>query len=340
MGLEESYTTIGGWVVAVAKALEYLEEDIQPLLDEIGISPQEYLNPDYRVSAKKINSLLTLASQKVGDPCFAVSVAKYVHPSAFSILGYSMLASETLKEVLQRLTRFKKIVSNTCQLEIKETNSETQLIMSIKKDMSGEFVLSEEVIFAFFATIIKFLRELSTENFNPLHLSFITARPDYHHKLKDYFKCDISYGQPHVIATFDKKFIEKKLPTGNPHVTQLHEKVLLELMTQLDKDDLVTLVQSKIMNSLTLGVPVQEDIAKSLNMSLRNLQRKLGERGTCFKDILDESRHNLAIQYIKQVGLSLGEISYLLGFSSVTNFSRAFKRWTNIAPGKYRENSN
>ncbi len=76
MELHDSYTTIGGWVVAVSKALEYLDEDIQPLLKQAGISSQEYLNPDYRVSAQKLNILLDLAAKQVNDPCFAVSNVK------------------------------------------------------------------------------------------------------------------------------------------------------------------------------------------------------------------------------------------------------------------------
>ena len=339
MALEESYTTIGGWVVAMTKAFEYLNEDIQPLLDQVSISPDEFLNPDYRVSAKKINQLLELASKQVNDPCFAVSIADYVHPSTFSVLGYSMLASDTMKEVLQRLSRYKKIVSNTCDLKAEETNTGFQLTMYVQKDVQDEFVLSEQSTLAFLSTIMKFLRGLSKENYSPLKVSFTASRPAYHDQLAQYFNCEISYGAEQTFILFDKDSVEKKLPTGNIHVTQLHDKVLLDFMTKLDESDLVSRVQSKIMDSITLGLPHQEDIAKSLNMSLRNLQRKLGEKGTHFKDILDETRHNLAIQYVKQPNLSLGEISYLLGFSSVTNFSRAFKRWTSEAPGQYRINN-
>jgi len=71
-------------------------------------------------------------------------------------------------------------------------------------------------------------------------------------------------------------------------------------------------------------------------MSLRNLQRRLNEKGTSFKDILEDTRRTLALDYIKQSHLSLGEVSYLIGFSNLSNFNRAFKRWTGKTPGDYR----
>jgi len=72
-------------------------------------------------------------------------------------------------------------------------------------------------------------------------------------------------------------------------------------------------------------------------MSLRNLQRKLHDQGTSYKEILENTRKKLAMDYIVQQHLSLSEIGYLVGFSSVGNFNRAFKRWTNQTPGDYRQ---
>ena len=72
-------------------------------------------------------------------------------------------------------------------------------------------------------------------------------------------------------------------------------------------------------------------------MSSRNLQLKLAVRGTNFQDLLDQTRHTLAMGYIEQSRLAITEISYLLGFSDLSNFTRAFKRWTGKSPSAYRD---
>jgi AraC-like DNA-binding protein len=66
------------------------------------------------------------------------------------------------------------------------------------------------------------------------------------------------------------------------------------------------------------------------------LQRKLQEENTSFKQLLDETRRELADQYIRNPMVSIGEITYLLGFSEPSNFSRAFKRWNGTPPAEYR----
>jgi AraC-like DNA-binding protein len=72
-------------------------------------------------------------------------------------------------------------------------------------------------------------------------------------------------------------------------------------------------------------------------MSLRNMQRKLKDKASNYKEILEDTRKHLAQSYLKQVNLSLGEVSYLIGFSDRSNFNRAFKRWSKLTPGDYRQ---
>ena len=89
------------------------------------------------------------------------------------------------------------------------------------------------------------------------------------------------------------------------------------------------------MESLPSGKPSQQDMAFALNLSLRSLQRKLNERGLTFEKVLVEVRRDLAQKYIVQSHLSIGEVSYLLGFSSTSNFARNFKSWMGVTPSEY-----
>ena len=82
---------------------------------------------------------------------------------------------------------------------------------------------------------------------------------------------------------------------------------------------------------------IREDAtAKALHMSVRSLQRKLKQEGATFKKLLDETRRELSLSYIKDKHTSINEITYLLGYSDPANFSRAFKRWTGTPPSTAR----
>ncbi|MET0051732.1 MAG: helix-turn-helix transcriptional regulator [Candidatus Thiodiazotropha sp.] len=93
----------------------------------------------------------------------------------------------------------------------------------------------------------------------------------------------------------------------------------------------------RIIEDLPNGLPRQTQIAQQLNLSLRNLQRKLQHEGTNFKQLVDETRKALAIEYLTASGKPLIEIGYLLGFTESSNFSRAFRRWTGESPQNYRQ---
>ena len=84
--------------------------------------------------------------------------------------------------------------------------------------------------------------------------------------------------------------------------------------------------------------PNEPDIAKRVFLSSRMLQRKLAEEGTNFRTLLLEVRRELAEKYISDKHMPLAEITYMLGFSDVSSFSRAFKKWTGDPPAAFRSN--
>ena len=87
------------------------------------------------------------------------------------------------------------------------------------------------------------------------------------------------------------------------------------------------------------NTPTLVQVAEQLNMAPWTVRRKLVNEGSSFQQTLNDTRKELSISYIRDTALSLGEVAYLLGFSSSAAFQRAFKRWTGIAPGQFRVQS-
>jgi len=198
-------------------------------------------------------------------------------------------------------------------------------------------VLSCEIALTFLATIMQFSRELVGQELTPKKFTLKFPKPDHDTQyINDYFNCEVEFDSDISSIVFNAEDAETELVGSNPLITQVHEQMLDDFLLRIDKDDLVHVIRNKIYQLLPLGYPSQTEIAKQMCMSLRSLQRKLQEEDTSYKEILEYSRKKLTMEYIKQPHLSLSEIGYLVGFSSVGNFNRAFKRWTNTSPGKYR----
>jgi len=96
-------------------------------------------------------------------------------------------------------------------------------------------------------------------------------------------------------------------------------------------------LREQIRIALRQGPPKLEDVAAALHMSPRTLQRRLRERDMSFQAVVDEVRHRLALMYLDRSELSVGEIAFLLGYSELRAFARAFRRWTGTSPSELRE---
>ena len=110
-------------------------------------------------------------------------------------------------------------------------------------------------------------------------------------------------------------------------------------VAKLRRSDLAMRAKVALIERLPSGRVCKEEVAETLAVSLRTLQRKLREEGTSYLDLLQDTRLQLARRYLRSPGRSVVETAYLLGFSEPSTFSRAFKRWTGQAPAEYREQS-
>ncbi len=332
------YSTLSGWLIPFSRAMESNGLNFQAECTECQISLTDLNNLESRLAADKLATLMRHCNQKLGRRDFATEVAKHFHPSMFHALGYAMMSSSSLHDALERLARYKRVVSNTCTIEMTEQDNDLLFEMHIDTyPDSKRPVLETCLVETFLATIVTFARELVGSNMAPKVVKFTAAKPDIDDGyLEAFFNCSVEYACESNSLTFSREVADTKLMVGNTIITQMHEKILDELLNRIDKDDLIYLVKTIIYRELPMGAPSQNDIAKQLGMSLRNLQRKLVDKGTTYKDLLDTTRKKLALDYIRQQHISFSETGYLVGFASVSNFNRAFKRWTNKTPTEYR----
>ena len=336
--VQNYYSTLTGWMIPTSKAMDAHNIDIASALKECDISQDVMADQESRIAAEKLTQLIEYCNTQLARHDFSILIAEQFNPGMFHALGYAMMSSNTLQDALERIAHYKRVVSNTCKLVNYEENDQFVFEMQIiTYETTNRPVLSLVTVETFLATILRFSRELVTLDFSPEKICFTYPKPDHDVSyLEDFFNCEIEFSSNRTAIFFDLEQTKEKLLCGNPLITQSHEKMLDEFMARLDKNDLTHVIKNKIFELLPLGAPSQTEIADYLGMSLRNLQRKLHDQGTSYKEILESTRKKLAMDYIVQQHLSLSEIGYLVGFSSVGNFNRAFKRWTNQTPGDYR----
>jgi len=336
--MSNSYSTISGWMIPISRVIIEHGLCLDTALEKCNIDRQQMHDQESRIATEKIGQLLEYCVKELNRDDVAILVAEQFRPSMFHVLGYAMMSSNTLQDAFARIVQYKRVVSDACNLELIERGDKLILELTLMNyEDTGRPVMNQTMCETFIAVIVKLSRELVSHALNPLAIKFSQHNEATASYLSDFFDAPIDFSQAKPAIVFDLEQSKRQLIGGNPLVTQAHEKMLDDFLSRIDKSDLSYVIKNKIYQALPLGAPSQVDVASELGMSLRNLQRKLKEQGTNYKDILEQTRKKLTLEYMQQAHLSISEIGYLVGFSSVGNFNRAFKRWTSSTPSEYRQ---
>ena len=160
--------------------------------------------------------------------------------------------------------------------------------------------------------------------------------PSCAEKYETFFDSKVVFESTGDSLTFSKKDVDQPLSSSNPYLAEVNDQIIVRYLEKMDEEDIINRVKANIVDILPSGNITDEKISNMLFMGVRTLQRRLQKEGTTFQTLLNETRKDLAKQYIKDPNIRLEEIAFLLGFSEYSVFSKAFKRWTGNSPRELR----
>lgn len=305
------------------------------LFERLGMSYSALSDPDARFAQDDMTRLWQLAVKVSGNPSISLNMARVVRPSAMNVVGYALMSSRNLQEGISSLVRYQRIIGEGADFSFHPMLDGYELTLAIHGDRLPAGRESAEGALAYF---IAFCNWLACRPLKPRLVSFRGAPPPVLEPYRETFKGPLKFNAEHYAVLFDRADMEAPLATANEALAQLHQRFASDYMTRFSDGQVIHQVRQLLCRSLPQGEPRREEIAKALLISERTLQRRLMEEGTSFHQMLDDTRRELACQYLIQPKLSLQEISYLLGFAAPSNFFRAFRRWFGTTPNEYRAN--
>jgi AraC-like DNA-binding protein len=314
------------------KLIESYGKDPDPLFRKLYLDPRLAENPHARIPYAKVEALWVEITALIDDPFIGLKTAELWHPSSSGSLGYAWLASSSLRTAFERVVRYLRVFSEGMQCRIEEEKGEFSLIHAFHKD---SFDIPEQAD-AILATLTALCRINYGQNLNPISVSFTHPAPDDTGEYFSFFRCPVNFSAPDNRITLSQEVVVKRLPSSNPLLVQLNDQIMIKYLAKLDDDNIIERVKVAILDQLPSGQVTDSTVADALYMARRTFHRRIQQENTTFRSVLNEVRQELASQYIQDSSLSLSEISFLLGFAEISSFSRAFKRWTGIAPSTYR----
>jgi AraC-like DNA-binding protein len=242
------------------------------------------------------------------------------------------LHSATLGEGFQKLARYKRLVCpEKIWIDVEDGEARLRFEWLLADDDPPTLVT--DLLFAF---ILRLAQRGTTKPIRPRRIE-LTRRRANEAMLRRHFGCELRFDARHDVMVFDEATLE--LPMVNRNA-QLLSVLLPGLELAVAQDDhgqtLVDDVRVALSEVMCGARPAIAKVARSLGMSARTMQRRLGELGTTYQDVLDDVRRRSARRLLVSTDLEMGEIAFLLGFEEVNSFMRAFHGWEGTTPAKWR----
>lgn len=327
-------TTMATWAGAISRALQAHGIDAQALFTEVGVDYALVNRPDKRIPVADMTRLWTLAVQATADTCFGLAVAAQVNLTTFHALGVAAMASETVTDATNTISRFAAMVSDGIDMQVHIDTSEVGLVLAMRPHYPR---FADACVEATFASIVLTARQLTPA----LQLSRVTFQHACAGNLPRYeklFGCAVAFGQQQdgVFASSDI-LTAAPLPASSPGLARANAALCEEYLNAQQRGDLSSRVRELIAAALQTGNTLTlPEVASKLAMSERKLQRLLREEGVQYRDLLDDVRGGIAQRLLADHAVPVGRIAEQLGFESFSAFSRAVRRWSGMTPRALR----
>lgn len=326
-------TTSSNWALAIVQALELGGVDCASLFAELGMDYAALNDPDARFPQDAMTRLWQRAVALSGNPAIGLNMAQVVRPASFHVVGYALMSSRNLRDGFTRLVRYQRIIGEGADLNFLPQPDGYALTLAIHGDRLPPARQSAEASLAY---CLAFCRWMTSKPMRPREIRFQGPPPEDLVPYQQVFQAPLKFNAEHYGLIFDRADLDAPLPSANEALAQLHDRFAGEYLARFSGTRVTHQARQVLCRLLPQGEPRREVVAQALHLSQRTLQRRLQEEGTSYQQLLDDTRRELAEQYLGQVSLTLLEIAYLLGFADPSNFFRAFRRWFGETPGEYR----
>lgn len=302
----------------------------------VGVDPRQVGDPEQRLPVRSFVALLEEAARVSGDDHIGLRLGCSHGPDSFGPLADAILHAPDVAAAIANVSRYFHMHQEGAQLELGVEGRKAVVAYSIRDAGILEYRQDAELSIA---KMLNFTRTLiGNRAWTPTAVYFEHPEPRDSGEHRRVFGAPVYFSQPRNALVAPRELLAMKV--GGADFGRLERvRDLAEGLCPAASpcDELLARVRQHILRGLRAGSVSIEAVAASLDLSERTLQRRLGECGATFNELVEGMRFELSQRYLRQDHLSLTEIGYLLGYSELSAFSRAFRRWAGVSPIEFRK---
>jgi len=302
------------------------------------------LNPDGEIDASKLISsdqyyqfFAALAARDPTGLGLALRIGASMRADEYGAFGLAWKSAPNLRGFYNRSERYGRVLGSAERYTLERHPDGAFFNLEKAGDGSVGMQLSNE---ASLSAVARLSDEVSSRSFVPLAVHFKHAARGDEEVFSRHFACPVHFGSDRDALLVSVEALETSNKLGDQTIARFFDRHLEQELAALpDLAELEHRVRIAVSQVLSEGVPTLSDIASSLGVGARTLQRRLADQGQSFQGVVDTARRELAQQLLRETSYTLSEIAFLTGFSEQSAFTRAFKRWSGQTPRSYRLSS-
>lgn len=322
------------YVSALMRAAEAEGADTVGLASRFQLDQQTLTSPEARISIPRFMRLGHAAIADTRNPTLGLRMGALSRPVDAGIAGLAGETASTAGAAISTLVRFSLLTSrNSRGVPRVQAGTRQVQFYSIRPYNSFNYFVVDSVLAAW----TQFLRTI-TGRYNVLEKVTIEYRSNGMDDLfESWFRCPVQFGAATNSLTVREDIwgseSQQAQPAMHEKLYQLCEREMQQIRRGWTTGDRVKNLLTPLFRGET---PSLETIAVKLGVTPWTLQRQLAAEGTGYRELMDETRKQLARDYIRETSTSLAEIAWLLGFANPAAFHKAYKRWFQLSPGEHR----
>lgn len=327
---QKAIKTIYSRILALTLGLK--EPELRGFLVGTGLLIHDLWDENVLISANQQEQIIKNALRISNDPLLALRLGKSLAPNTHGTLGLLVCHSPDLKSALKSFAEFIPSWINIIHLTILESEDQLECQLSCELDAGDE--IEKFILEALVNCVITTIEFIYGKTLMDAKLLWPYSLPEP--SVRGYpFEVDIKANRAALIIPASLGTYANPIANLEGYEFALKQCNLLKNALPQSNKNISNYVCSLLLSNSPLNFS-QKDAADALFVSNKTLERRLMKEGTSFKDIKQSVMQEIATNYTKDTDLSFSAIAHYLGYTDISNFRRAFKRWYGCTPSEFR----
>jgi len=317
----------------VVHMIKAMGGDVDRVFGEARLDIGRLESPFNEISLKQYCELFEESARLTHCDNFGLRFGHGFKPRQLGPIGYMAINAPTMAAGLRALVDYFPAHQQNTIMALRQERDLLFLDYQITDGRISRRRQDAELSLGMFCNIFHYC---IGRQWRPLEIHFEHPRPAESREHETNFGAPVFFAQPTNSILFRRGDLDVLMPEPDPYLFSLLEPFMRGRQQRFSVDDLIGLVRQKIEAHFNTGNPGIKKIAAELGMTSWTLHRRLRDLNVSFHDLVRGARRELALRYVAEPHLALTEVAFLLGYSELSAFSRAFREWTGMAPAHYR----